>query len=279
MTQSTLNIKGLHAKVEGLEILKGVDLQMKTGEFHVIMGPNGTGKSTLASTIMGHPKYSVTEGEIDLDGEDVLAMEVDERARAGLFLAMQYPAEVPGVTNSDFIRTSMQARTGEPVSLYKFIKSLDNAIEKLQMREDLPHRYLNDGFSGGEKKRNEILQMLMLEPKFAILDEIDSGLDVDALRIVGEAVNSMRKENFGCLLITHYQRILDYIQPDVVHVMMQGRIVKSGGKDLMERIDREGYEWIKQELGIEDERVVVEEPENNRPVMMGTCATREALDL
>lgn len=278
MTQSILKIKNLHAEVEGLEILKGVDLEIKTGELHVIMGPNGTGKSTLASVIMGHPRYTVTEGEITLDGEDVLEMEVDERARKGLFLAMQYPAEVPGVTNSDFIRTAIQARTGEPVSLYKFIKSLDSAIEALQLRDDIAHRYLNDGFSGGEKKRNEVLQMLMLQPKFAILDEIDSGLDVDALRIVGSAVNSIRGENFGGLLITHYQRILEYIKPDIVHVMMQGRIVKTGGIELMERIDRDGYEWIKEELGIEDERVVVEE-ENDRPTMIGTCATREALDL
>ena len=257
MTQSILKINNLHAEVEGLEILKGVDLEIKTGELHVIMGPNGTGKSTLASVVMGHPKYTVTEGEISLDGEDVLEMEVDERARKGLFLAMQYPAEVPGVTNSDFIRTAIQARTGEPVSLYKFIKSLDSAIEALQLRDNIAHRYLNDGFSGGEKKRNEVLQMLMLKPKFAILDEIDSGLDVDALRVVGSAVNSMRGENFGGLLITHYQRILEYIKPDIVHVMMQGRIVKTGGPELMERIDRDGYEWIKEELGIEDERVVV----------------------
>jgi Fe-S cluster assembly ATP-binding protein len=278
MNKSVLNIQNLHATVEDLEILKGVNLQIKSGEFHVIMGPNGTGKSTLSSVIMGHPKYEVTEGEITLDDKDVLEMEVDERAREGLFLAMQYPAEVPGVTNSDFIRTAMQSRSGQSVPLYKFIKQFDQAINKLQMRDDLPHRYLNDGFSGGEKKRNEILQMLMLEPKFAILDEIDSGLDVDALRIVGEAVNSMRGESFGCLLITHYQRILDYIKPDFVHVMMQGRIVKSGGPELMEKIDTDGYEWIKQELGIEDERVVVEEKE--RPVVaIGSCATREALDL
>lgn len=281
MSQSVLNIKDLHAEVadvEDLNILRGVNLEVKTGELHVIMGPNGTGKSTLASVIMGHPKYEVTQGEITLDDNDLTEMEADERAREGLFLAMQYPAEVPGVTNSDFIRTAMQSRTGEPVPLFNFIRDYDKAIQKLQLREDTPHRYLNDGFSGGEKKRNEILQMLMLKPKFAILDEIDSGLDVDGLRLVGEAVNSMRGDDFGAILITHYQRILEYIKPDFVHVMMQGRIVKSGGPELMEKIDQEGYEWIKKELGIEDERVVIEEEKKDTPVMIGSCATREAID-
>jgi Fe-S cluster assembly ATP-binding protein len=275
----TLTIKNLHAEVENKEILKGVDLEIKGGEIHVIMGPNGTGKSTLSSTIMGHPKYEVTEGKITLNDEDILEMEVDERARKGLFLAMQYPSEVPGVTNSDFIRTAMQAKTGTSIPLYKFIMNFDKAIDKLQMRDDLPHRYLNDGFSGGEKKRNEILQMLMLKPSIAILDEIDSGLDVDALRIVGEAVNSMRSDEFGCLVITHYQRILGYIKPDYIHVMMKGRIVKSGGVELMERIDKEGYDWIKEELGIEDEKVLPDEEDSKRPVMIGECSTRKSLDL
>ncbi len=272
-----LKIKNLHVNVEDKEILKGVDLTLKGGEIHVIMGPNGTGKSTLSSAIMGDPKYKVTEGEILLNNENIIDTPVDERARKGLFLAMQYPAEVPGVTNSDFIRTAMQARTGQSIPLYRFIMDFDKAIEKLKMRSDLPHRYLNDGFSGGEKKRNEILQMLMLKPDFAILDEIDSGLDVDALRIVGEAVNSMRGEHFCCLLITHYQRILDYIKPDVVHVMMKGKIVKSGGIDLIERIDKEGYDWIKDELGIVDERVLPEE-NHVRPAMLGECATRKPLE-
>ncbi|NLC94768.1 MAG: Fe-S cluster assembly ATPase SufC [Bacilli bacterium] len=272
-----LEIKNLHASVEDKEILKGVDLTVQGGEFHVIMGPNGTGKSTLASVIMGNPKYTVTQGQILLNDEDITEMPVDERARKGLFLAMQYPQEVPGVTNSDFIRTAIQARTGQTVPLYKFIMEYDRAIERLKMNSDLPHRYLNDGFSGGEKKRNEILQLLMLKPNIAILDEIDSGLDVDALRIVGDAVNSMRSETFGCLMITHYQRILDYIKPDRVHVMMQGRIVKSGGIELIEKIDKEGYDWIKDELGIEDERVIIEE-ENARPSLLGECATRKALE-
>lgn len=272
-----LEIKDLHASVEDKEILKGVDLTVEGGEFHVIMGPNGTGKSTLASVIMGSPKYTVTQGQILLNEEDITEMPVDERARKGLFLAMQYPQEVPGVTNSDFIRTAIQARTGQTIPLYRFIMDYDRAIEKLKMNSDLPHRYLNDGFSGGEKKRNEILQLLMLKPNIAILDEIDSGLDVDALRIVGDAVNSMRSENFGCLMITHYQRILDYIKPDKVHVMMKGRIVKSGGIELIEKIDREGYDWIKDELGIEDERVIVED-EQLRPALLGECATRKALE-
>ena len=272
-----LKIKNLYVAVENKEILKGVDLTIQGGEIHVIMGPNGTGKSTLSSAIMGDPKYTVTDGEILLNEENVVEMPVDERARKGLFLAMQYPQEVPGVTNSDFIRTAMQAKTGKSIPLYKFIMDYDKAIAKLKMNSDLPHRYLNDGFSGGEKKRNEILQMLMLKPQFAILDEIDSGLDVDALKIVGEAVNSLRGDNFGCLLITHYQRILEYIKPDVVHIMMKGKIVKSGGIDLIEKIDKAGYDWIKEELGIIDERVVPKE-RHKRPSMIGECAARKLLE-
>jgi len=276
---STLIIKDLYAEVEGKEILKGVNLEIKGGETHAIMGPNGTGKSTLASVIMGHPKYTVTKGEVLLDGENVLDMEVDERARAGLFLGMQHPAEVPGVTNSDFIKTAMNSRLdeGKNISLFKFIREYDKAVTDLKMNSDLPHRYLNEGFSGGEKKRNEILQMKMLKPKVAILDEIDSGLDVDALKIVGENVTAMKNDDLGLLLITHYQRLLEYINADIIHVMMQGRIVKSGDVKLMERIDQEGYDWLKEELGIEDERVIVEEQEER--VMLGTCATKEALDL
>jgi Fe-S cluster assembly ATP-binding protein len=276
---SILTIKDLYAEVDGKEILKGVNLVIKGGETHAIMGPNGTGKSTLASVIMGHPKYTVTKGEVLLDGKNVLEMEVDERARAGLFLGMQHPAEVPGVTNSDFIKTAMNARMeeGKSVSLFKFIRELDHAVTDLKMNDNLPHRYLNEGFSGGEKKRNEILQMKMLKPKIAILDEIDSGLDVDALKIVGENVTAMKNDDLGLLLITHYQRLLEYIKADSIHVMMQGRIVRSGDLSLMERIDTEGYDWLKEELGIEDERVIVEEEEAR--VMLGVCATKEALDL
>lgn len=276
---STLTIKNLHAEVDGNEILKGVNLVIKSGETHAIMGPNGTGKSTLASVVMGHPKFKITKGEVLLDDKNVLEMEVDERSRAGIFLGMQSPAEVPGVTNSDFVKTAMNARTsdGKNISLFKFIKEFEKAVADLKMNEDLPHRYLNEGFSGGEKKRNEILQMKMLKPKIAILDEIDSGLDVDALKIVGENITAMMNDDLGLLLITHYQRLLDYIKADVVHVMMQGRIVKSGDQSLIIRIDNEGYDWIKEELGIEDERVLVEEEEQR--VILGTCATKETLNL
>ncbi len=278
MQNKELIIRNLHAKVEDIEILKGVNLHIKAGETHAIMGPNGTGKSTLSSVIMGHPKYTVTQGEILLNGENVLEMSVDERARAGLFLAMQHPAEIGGVNNSDFLKAALQTREEtKNISLFKFITKMEKAVEKLKMREDLPHRFLNEGFSGGEKKRNEILQMLLLKPQFAILDEIDSGLDVDALKIVSEAVNSMRDENFSCLLITHYQRLLDYIKPDVVHVMMQGRVVKTGGDELIGRIDTDGYDWLKEELGIEDERVVPQEVK--KPEMLGECSTKELLGL
>ena len=254
---STLVIKDLHVKIEDKEILKGVDLTINTGEIHAIMGPNGTGKSTLASAIMGHPKYEITQGSITLDGEDVLEMEVDERARAGLFLGMQYPSEISGVTNADFMRSAMNARReeGDEISLMKFIRELDSKMEVLDMQEDMAQRYLNEGFSGGEKKRNEILQLMMIKPKFAILDEIDSGLDIDALKVVSEGINQMRSESFGCLIITYYQRLLNYITPDHVHVMMQGRVVKSGGEELSHKLEAEGYDWIKAELGIEDETV------------------------
>jgi Fe-S cluster assembly ATP-binding protein len=257
MAGSTLTIKDLHVEIDGKEILKGVNLEIKVGEIHAIMGPNGTGKSTLSSAIMGHPKYEVTSGNITLDDQNVLEMEVDERARAGLFLAMQYPSEINGVTNADFLRSALNSRLGEgnEISLMKFIRKMDKQMEYLEMDLDMAQRYLNEGFSGGEKKRNEILQLMMLEPKIAILDEIDSGLDIDALKVVSKGINQMRGEDFGCLIITHYQRLLNYITPDHVHVMMQGRIVKSGGKELAQRLEAEGYDWIKQELGIEDETV------------------------
>lgn len=257
MAGSVLTIKDLHVAIEGKEILKGVNLEIKGGEIHAIMGPNGTGKSTLSSAIMGHPKYEVTQGSITLDGKDVLEMEVDERARAGLFLAMQYPSEISGVTNADFLRSAINSRLdeGNEISLMKFIRKMDSKMEFLEMDLDMAQRYLNEGFSGGEKKRNEILQLMMLEPKIAILDEIDSGLDIDALKVVSKGINEMRGEEFGRLIITHYQRLLNYITPDHVHVMMQGRVVKSGGPELAQRLEAEGYDWIKKELGIEDETV------------------------
>ncbi|MFD1452625.1 Fe-S cluster assembly ATPase SufC [Oceanobacillus sojae] len=255
MSSTVLEIKNLHVSIEDKEILKGLNLTVKSGEFHAIMGPNGTGKSTLASAIMGHPNYEVTEGTITLDGEDVLEMEVDERARAGLFLAMQYPSEISGVTTSDFLRSAINAKReeGDEIPLMNFIKKLDRDLEYLDIDKNMATRYLNEGFSGGEKKRNEILQLLQLQPDIAILDEIDSGLDIDALKVVSKGINQMRSENLGCLIITHYQRLLNYITPDFVHVMMQGRVVKSGGSELAKRLEAEGYEWVKEELGIEDE--------------------------
>lgn len=257
MTTPHLKIENLHVSIDGKEIIKDLNLEIKGGEIHAVMGPNGTGKSTLASALMGHPRYEVTKGTVTFNGQDLLEMEVDERARAGLFLAMQYPSEVSGVTNADFIRTAINAKRGEgnEIPLMKFIRQLDEKMNLLEMDEAFSQRYLNEGFSGGEKKRNEILQMLMLEPQIAILDEIDSGLDIDALKIVSKGVNSMRGSNFGALIITHYQRLLNYIKPDKVHVMMQGTIVKSGGPELAERLEAEGYDWIKAELGIEDETV------------------------
>jgi Fe-S cluster assembly ATP-binding protein len=275
MSQETkFVIEGLRANIENKEILKGVSIEVKGGEIHAIMGPNGTGKSTLASAIMGHPKYEVTGGSISLNGEDVLEMEVDERARAGLFLAMQYPSEITGVTNADFMRSAINARReeGNEISLIKFIRQLESKMKELEMNPEFAHRYLNEGFSGGEKKRNEILQMMMLDPRLVILDEIDSGLDIDALKVVAAGVNSMRSEDRGFLIITHYQRLLDYIKPDFVHVMMQGRIVKSGGPELALRLEAEGYDWIKEELGIVDETVGQEEEDFKIP--MNTVAPK-----
>ncbi len=268
MSQPYFVIDGLKASIEGKEILKGINLEVKGGEVHAIMGPNGTGKSTLASAIMGHPKYEVTGGSITLDGESILDMEVDERARAGLFLCMQYPSEITGVTNADFLRSAINARReeGDEISLIRFIRQMEEKMKQLEMDPEFMHRYLNEGFSGGEKKRNEILQMAMLEPKIAILDEVDSGLDIDALKIVADGVNSMRSEERGFIIITHYQRLLNYIKPDFVHVMMQGRIVKSGGPELAERLEAEGYDWIKEELGIEDVTVGQEEEEFQVPM-------------
>ena len=250
---SVLEIKNLHVSIEDKEILKGVNLTLKTGEIHAIMGPNGTGKSTLSAAIMGNPNYEVTEGEILLDGVNVLELEVDERARLGLFLAMQYPSEIAGITNAEFMRAAINAKRDEndKISVMNFIKKLDEKMALLNMPEEMAERYLNEGFSGGEKKRNEILQLLMLEPTFAILDEIDSGLDIDALRVVAKGINEMRGDNFGSLIITHYQRLLNYITPDVVHIMMEGRVVMTGGADLAKRLEAEGYSGISKELGID----------------------------
>lgn len=252
---SELVIKNLHVSIEDTEILKGVNLTMNTGEIHAVMGPNGAGKSTLAAAIMGHPAYEVTEGEVLLDGEDLLELDVDERARAGMFLGVQYPSEIQGITNAEFIRTAINARRAEDnqINIMEFINRLDEKMEVLEMDQDMAERFLNEGFSGGEKKRNEILQLLMIEPTFAILDEIDSGLDIDALRVVAEGINSMRGEEFGALIITHYQRLLNYIEPDFVHIMIDGRVVKTGDKELAERLEAEGYKGIVEELGLDIE--------------------------
>jgi len=244
---STLEIRDLHVSVETKEgpkpILRGVDLTIASGEVHAIMGPNGSGKSTLAYSIAGHPKYEVTGGTVTLDGEDVLAMSVDERARAGLFLAMQYPVEVPGVSVSNFLRTAKTAIDGEAPALRHWVKDVKGAMERLRMDDSFAERSVNEGFSGGEKKRHEILQMELLKPKFAVLDETDSGLDVDALRIVSEGVNRVHGEtDAGILLITHYTRILRYIKPDFVHVFVDGKVAEEGGPELAERLEEEGYD-------------------------------------
>ena len=244
---STLEIRDLHVSVETKEgakqILRGVDLTIAAGETHAIMGPNGSGKSTLAYSLAGHPKYQITSGTVTLDGEDVLAMTVDERARAGMFLAMQYPVEVPGVSVSNFLRTAKTAIDGQAPPLRHWVKDVKQAMEQLRMGPEFAERNVNEGFSGGEKKRHEILQMELLKPKIAILDETDSGLDVDALRIVSEGVNRVAADGeVGVLLITHYTRILRYIKPDFVHVFVDGRIAEEGGPELADRLEAEGYD-------------------------------------
>ncbi|MFC4225247.1 Fe-S cluster assembly ATPase SufC [Lysinibacter cavernae] len=244
---SVLEIKNLQVSVETdqgtKQILRGVDLTIKQGEIHAVMGPNGSGKSTLAYTIAGHPKYIVDGGEILLDGEDVLEMSVDERARAGLFLAMQYPVEIPGVTNTNFLRTAKTAIDGEAPAIRHWVKDVRTAMDNLKMDKSFAERNVNEGFSGGEKKRNEILQLELLKPKFAVLDETDSGLDVDALKIVSEGVNRAHETNeLGLLLITHYTRILRYIKPDFVHVFVEGKVADQGGPELADRLEEEGYD-------------------------------------
>lgn len=247
---STLEIKNLHAQVlpneedgEPKEILKGVNLTINSGETHAVMGPNGSGKSTLSYVIAGHPKYEVTEGEVLLDGENILEIEVDERARAGLFLAMQYPTEVPGVKMSQFMRSAVTAIRGEAPKLREWNKELTEAREKLSIDKSFAHRSVNEGFSGGEKKRHEVMQLDILKPKFAVMDETDSGLDVDALRVVSEGINRYQEETKGgILLITHYKRILNYVVPDFVHVFADGHVIKTGGAELADQLEADGYE-------------------------------------
>ena len=269
-----LIIKNLHVSVEDKEILKGVDLTINPNETLALLGPNGHGKSTLLAAIMGNPKYKVTEGSITLDGEDVLSMSVDERSRKGIFLGMQYPSEVPGVVNSDFLKSAINARREKPIKIYEFYRMMESASKKMNISLDMAQRFLNEGFSGGEKKRNEILQMLLLKPDLAMLDEIDSGLDVDALVCVSEAIKEMQETtNMSFLVISHYARLYSLIKPTRVAVMINGRVVLEGGVEIIDKIDSQGYEWMKYELGIE----VAKEDKNMNQVSIGTCATRDAL--
>ncbi len=254
---NVLKIENLHVAVEGKKILNGVTLTVKTGEIHALMGPNGNGKSTLVATIMGHPKYEVIEGTITLDDRDVLAMSVDERSRAGLFLSMQYPPEITGVANSDFLKAAMNARREKPIPLFSFIKEVEKVAEQLEVKSDLIHRYLNEGFSGGEKKRNEIVQMKLLKPTFAMLDEIDSGLDVDALRVVGNNIIDLHNNHeMGLIVISHYNRFYELIEPTFAHVLINGKIVMQGTGELTKKIDELGYDWVYQECNIQPEEEV-----------------------
>ena len=248
----SLEIQNLHVSTVDREILHGVDLSVAKGETHALMGPNGSGKSTLANTIMGNPAYQITEGRILLNGEDVTEAEPDERARAGLFLAFQYPATIPGVSVANFLRTAVNAGRDEPIKVKDFGALLRENMELLKMDPAFNKRYLNEGFSGGEKKRAEILQLAMLRPQIAVLDETDSGLDIDALRVVSDGVNALRGPDLGTLIITHYTRILRYVRPDFVHIMLDGRIVREGGADLADQLEEQGYDFIREEVSAAD---------------------------
>ena len=270
-----LVIKDLCVNVEDKQILNGVSLTVGENEVHALMGPNGNGKSTLLAAIMGHPKYTVTSGSIEYDGKNLLEMPVNERSIAGLFLAMQYPQEIPGVTNSDFLRAAMNVRREQPVSLFRFIKEMESTIKELEMKEDLAHRFLNEGFSGGEKKRNEIVQMKLLKPSLSMLDEIDSGLDVDAIRIVADALNKLRSETgMSMIVVSHYERFLELIRPEFTHVLVNGRIIMSGGPELAEKIDQEGYDWIYREYGVQP---AAEAEKEKTRISLGACAVRETV--
>jgi Fe-S cluster assembly ATP-binding protein len=244
-----LKIEDLQVEIDGQEIVKGLDLEVGKGEIHAIMGPNGSGKSTLANVLMGHPRYEVTGGSVTFQGEDVFELEPDERAKLGMFLAFQYPSEVPGVSVANFLRTAVNSVREDELSPMEMYRLLQEKMSIMQMDPKFAERYLNEGFSGGEKKRNEILQMLMLDPRLAIMDETDSGLDIDALQVVARGVNELRGPEFSAVIITHYQRILRYIEPDHVHVMLDGRLVTSGGKELADDLEEKGYDWVRQEFG------------------------------
>jgi Fe-S cluster assembly ATP-binding protein len=249
---SSIVIQDLHVSINDNEIIRGLDLEISKGKVHAVMGPNGSGKSTLAKVMAGHPDYIVTSGDILLDGESILEIEPDERSRKGLFLAFQYPMEIPGVSNANFLRAAVQARLpeGEELDATEFYQRLYEKMDMLEIRREFTARSVNEGFSGGEKKRNEILQLAMLEPSYAVLDETDSGLDIDALKVVSSGVNKLRGPEIGILLITHYQRLLNYIVPDFVHVMSQGKIVRSGGKELALELETRGYDWLKETVSV-----------------------------
>lgn len=266
-----LEIKNLHVKVADKHILNGVDLTVSDGEVVALLGPNGHGKSTLLNAIMGNPNYVVTEGSIHFDGQDVLAMSVDERSRAGLFLGMQAPSEVPGVVNADFIRAALNARTDKPVSPIKLFRLIEKASKEMQMPLDLSNRNLNEGFSGGEKKRNEILQMKLLQPTLAMLDEIDSGLDVDGIKVIADQINNERKAERAFLIISHYARLYDLINPTRAIVMINGQIVVDCDVSVIQRIDSEGYEWLAREKGIKIEKETV------KVTTLGSCAVKESI--
>ena len=270
---STLVIKNLHAEVDGKEILKGIDLTINEGETVAVLGPNGHGKSTLLNVIMGHPKYHVTQGSIFFDDVDLLKLTTDERAKIGLFLGMQNPSEIPGVINSDFLRAAVNAKSEKPISTYQFYKILDKATKDLKMPFDLATRSLNEGFSGGEKKRNEILQLMLLQPKIAMLDEIDSGLDVDAIQVVADVIKQEQAKGRGFLVISHYARLFDLIQPTRAIVIVNGKVVIDGDPSYIKRIDQTGYEFIKTELGIE----IQKEENNMNTVSIGSCAVKDAI--
>jgi len=269
---ATLKIEDLWVNVADKAILKGVDLTVKSGEIHALLGPNGNGKSTLLQTIMGHPKYSIVAGKISYDEQDLSEMTVDQRSRAGLFFGMQYPVEISGISNADFMRSALNNRQEEAIGLFDFIRTMDKGLHKLQLPSDFAHRFINEGFSGGEKKRNEIVQMLLLKPKLAMLDEIDSGLDVDALKVVAEAVNEeISKENMGLLIVSHYERFYQLVQPTYAHVMVDGRIVCSGDMGLITRIDEEGYDWLLKEMDLK----LAQEPAKQLVYRLGVCGLKE----
>jgi Fe-S cluster assembly ATP-binding protein len=268
---SELVIKNLHVSVENKEILKGIDLMLKDGDFLALLGPNGHGKSTLLAAIMGNPHYVVTEGTITYDGKDLLKMTVDERSKAGLFLGFQNPYEIPGVISADFYKSMINVRNENHVSLYKFYKTLEDTTKDVKIPMEMVNRSLNDGFSGGEKKRNEILQMMLINPSLAMLDEIDSGLDVDAINIVSDCINKQRAKGTNFIVISHYARLFDLIKPNRTAVIVNGKIVVEGGPEIFKRIDQEGYEWIKKEYGVSVEKE--DKPMNK--VSIGVCATKE----